>query len=365
MYSREPLLCGFVGEFKVFVWCPLMADQTAETYCPVYDMSGLNQSLHSNLENFLECTAPNVRAHHIPKTCIQDMDRNDYWQDSDAESVEYFNLGDLWDIYDEPSAYGTGVPILLNSSTEETVIQYYVPYLSALQLYTTRSYGKFRTSREESDSSDSEIKESNIDSWSDSSDNDKVFGSLINTSDRSEGWDADSEDSGFDQDRHRDRLGYLSFQYFERASPYERVPLMEKINEFSRSNPLLMSLRSVDLCPASWMAVAWYPIYHIPTGRSIKDLSACFLTYHTLSPFFQENEVFDCDREKRTKTNNTHSIALPPFGLATYKMQGNLWLSAESVDQQRLESLLCAADSWLKQLGCRHPDFNFFVSHSM
>lgn len=342
----------------------LMADQTAETYRPVYNMSG---KLHSNLESFLDCTTPNVRAHHLPKTCIRDMDRNDYWQDSDAEFVEYFTLGDLWDIYDEPSAYGTGVPILLNSS-EETVIQYYVPYLSALQLFTTKSYGQFRTPREESDSSDSEIKESNIDSWSDCSD--KVFGSLMNMSDRSEGWDAASDDSGFDQEncwqlRYRDRLGYLSFQYIERAPPYERVPLMDKINEFSRSYPELMSLRSVDLCPASWMSVAWYPIYHIPTGRNVKDLSACFLTYHTLSPFFQENEVFDCDREAKAETNDTHSVALPPFGLATYKMQGNLWMPAECVDKQRLVSLHCAADTWLKQLGFRHPDFNYFVSHSM
>lgn len=85
-----------------------------------------------------------------------------------------------------------------------------------------------------------------------------------------------------------------------------------------------MSLRSVDLSPASWMAVYWsfsissslfsdrislldllysfkvltkevclmfddirYPIYHIPMGRTIKDLSTCFLTYHTLSSSFQ------------------------------------------------------------------------------
>ena len=31
------------------------------------------------------------------------------------------------------------------------------------------------------------------------------------------------------------------------------------------------------------MSVAWYPIYRIPTGRSLRDLSACFLTYHALS----------------------------------------------------------------------------------
>ncbi|KAL5982967.1 hypothetical protein ACLOJK_017047, partial [Asimina triloba] len=44
------------------------------------------------------------------------------------------------------------------------------------------------------------------------------------------------------------------------------------------------------------------------------------------------------------------SISLPPFGLATYKMQGNLWINHETTDQERIISLLSAADSWLKQL---------------
>jgi hypothetical protein len=30
-----------------------------------------------------------------------------------------------------------------------------------------------------------------------------------------------------------------------------------------------------------------YPIYHIPYQRNVKDLSACFLTYHTISSSFQ------------------------------------------------------------------------------
>lgn len=30
-----------------------------------------------------------------------------------------------------------------------------------------------------------------------------------------------------------------------------------------------------------------YPIYHIPARRNVKDLSACFLTYHTISSAFQ------------------------------------------------------------------------------
>ena len=45
----------------------------------------------------------------------------------------YFVLGDLWESFKEWSAYGAGVPLLLNGS--DSVVQYYVPYLSGIQLY--------------------------------------------------------------------------------------------------------------------------------------------------------------------------------------------------------------------------------------
>ena len=45
----------------------------------------------------------------------------------------YFCLGDLWESFREWSAYGVEVPLILNGS--ESVKQYYVPYLSGIQLY--------------------------------------------------------------------------------------------------------------------------------------------------------------------------------------------------------------------------------------
>ena len=36
----------------------------------------------------------------------------------------YFVLGDLWESFEEWSAYGAGVPLLLNGS--DSVVQYYV-----------------------------------------------------------------------------------------------------------------------------------------------------------------------------------------------------------------------------------------------
>ena len=45
----------------------------------------------------------------------------------------------------------------------------------------------------------------------------------------------------------------------------------------------MLSLSSSELHPYSWLAIAWYPIYRIPAGRTLHDLSACFLTYHSLA----------------------------------------------------------------------------------
>ncbi|KAJ4825057.1 hypothetical protein Tsubulata_040385 [Turnera subulata] len=307
---------------------------------------GSNQS---NLDCFLHCTTPLVQSQSLPKSEMRNLNR--LWHPWERETVEYFTLGDLWNCYDEWSAYGAGVPIVLNNS--ETLVQYYVPYLSAIQIYTSNSY--VNGFREETESGDGETRDSYSDSCSDESESDKLWR-----------WDGcSSDEGGFEQDNlwHlSDRLGNLYFQYFERSTPYARVPLMDKINGLARRYPGLMSLRSVDLSPASWMAVAWYPIYHIPMGRTIKDLSTCFLTYHTLSSSFQDMDMEDDMESPKRKRKEGENISLAPFALATYKMQGNVWVTGNcGRDQERLGSLLSVADSWLKQLRVQHHDFNYFT----
>ncbi|CAI0460943.1 unnamed protein product [Linum tenue] len=317
-------------------------------------------STQSNLDCFLHFTTPVVESHSLPKSEIRNLNR--LWHPWERETVEYFTLGDLWNCYDEWSAYGAGVPISLSNG--ETLVQYYVPYLSAIQIFTSNSSSVNGLSRyrEETESGDGETRDSFSDSCSDESE----------SSDKLCRWGegSSSDEGGFEQEtlwHLNDRLGYLYFQYFERSTPYGRVPLMDKINGLARRYPGLMSLRSVDLSPASWMAVAWYPIYHIPMGRTIKDLSTCFLTYHTLSSSFQEFWRSDMDLEDdiekpERKRKAGESISLPPFGMATYKMQGSVWVSGNcGRDQERLVSLLSVADSWLKQLRVQHHDFNYFT----
>lgn len=143
---------------------------------------------------------------------------------------------------------------------------------------------------------DSDIAEFESDSCSDDSGSDNLSRSLSNNSSRT--WDVVSEDSSFDQESScpmRDRLGHLYLQYVEMSSPYWRIPLTDKvapcsilltcevcsfssvsqlelcvnmhawnwynslsqITELAQHHPALTTLKSVDLSPASWMAVAW------------------------------------------------------------------------------------------------------------
>ncbi|PSR89140.1 Pyridoxine/pyridoxamine 5'-phosphate oxidase [Actinidia chinensis var. chinensis] len=290
------------------------------------------------------------------------------------DTMEYFTLGDMWEFYNEWSAYGVGTPVVLNDG--DTLVQYYVPYLSAIQIYTNKSSPSLiRSTREDND-----VGECEVEFWSDDSESDKLSRSLSNNS--SKGWDATSLDSSVDHEASwtmRDRLGHLYFQYYETCSPYWRIPLVDRITEFAHNYPGLGTLKSVDLSPASWMAIAWYPIYHIPTKGNVKDLSTCFLTFHTLSSSFQDttadddsdvgkdihcSEVVDEILGGKSKTKGSGEIYLPPFGLATYKMQGNLWINPEASDHERLIYLHSAADSWLKQLNVQHHDFMFYTSHT-
>ena len=129
--------------------------------------------MQSNLDCFLHCTTPVVQSQSLPKVCIfffffqfslggfltnrfhfryqflyviiffffwlqtEIRNLNRLWHPWERETVEYFTLGDLWNCYDEWSAYGAGVQVALNNG--ETLVQYYVPYLSAIQIFTSNS----------------------------------------------------------------------------------------------------------------------------------------------------------------------------------------------------------------------------------
>ncbi|KAL6538276.1 hypothetical protein OROGR_012264 [Orobanche gracilis] len=260
--------------------------------------------VQTNLESFLYCTTPVVQSQLLSKSETRKLNR--LWHPWEREKVDYFVLGDLWNSFDEWSAYGAGVPIV--SDDGQNLIQYFVPYLSAIQIFTSNS--SVNSFRDETDSV-SGTRDSFSDTFSDESESEKLSR-----------WDGCSSEEGvFEQDSFwlpNERLGNLYLQYFERSSPYGRVPLMDKISSLAQRYPGLLSLRNMDL-----------------------------------------EDGFENVRGKRMEGE---SISVPPFGLASYKMQGDVWMSDKNGnDRERIVSLLSVADSWLKQLRVQHHDFNYFM----
>ncbi|XP_022766031.1 uncharacterized protein LOC111310919 [Durio zibethinus] len=335
-----------------------------------YKESGV---LSSNLQRFLESTRPSVLAQYFSKTTVRG------WRTSDVEFQPYFTLGDLWESFKEWSAYGAGVPLVLDGS--DGVVQYYVPYLSGIQLYgeSMQANAKPRLAGEESDGD--YIRDSNSDGNSDyeiekgikfsreqpsqyNLANKIPFGvSSLSISDENstlqEGFSSDDGETGNSQH-------HLLFEFFEQDTPYSREPLADKIFDLACKYPGLKTLRSCDLLPISWISVAWYPIYRIPTGPTLKDLDACFLTYHFLCTPREGSEsghtpfvVYPNEADGIPK------ISLPVFGMASYKFKGSMWTETGVRERQHANSLMQVAENWLRLLQVNHPDFQFFASHGM
>ncbi|CAN1150805.1 hypothetical protein LINPERPRIM_LOCUS17993 [Linum perenne] len=144
--------------------------------------------------------------------------------------VDYFTLGDLWECYNEFSAYGVRTKVSLDNGN--TVYQYYVPFLSGIQIYL-----------KESSASRNDPRSSGGDDTS----------SMMVENDLT-GGDGGNNNSGNTTEK---KFGHLYFNYFEVSPPYKRIPLRKKVAELATKYPELMTLRSVDLSPASWMAIAW------------------------------------------------------------------------------------------------------------
>ncbi|KAG7558367.1 hypothetical protein ISN45_Aa05g000320 [Arabidopsis thaliana x Arabidopsis arenosa] len=305
-------------------------------------------SSSSNLDRFLESVTPSVPAQFLSKTSLRERRADD-----DYKPVPYFVLGDIWDSFAEWSAYGTGVPLVLNNN-KDRVIQYYVPSLSAIQIYAhSHSLNSSLKSRRPGDSSDSDFRDSSSDVSSDS-DSEQVSARVDRISLR----DQHQEDSSSDDGEPLGSQGRLMFEYLERDLPYIREPLADKVFDLAAQFPQLMTLKSCDLLPSSWFSVAWYPIYRIPTGPTLKDLDACFLTYHSLHT--PSGGKGSAQSMSLMQARESEKMSLPVFGLASYKFRGSLWTPIGGSEHQLVNSLFQAADKWLHSCNVNHPDFLFF-----
>uniref|UniRef100_A0A7N0UVL6 Uncharacterized protein n=1 Tax=Kalanchoe fedtschenkoi TaxID=63787 RepID=A0A7N0UVL6_KALFE len=192
-----------------------------------------------NLERFMDAVTPSVPAQYFSKTTMRGL------RSSNEESQPYFELRDLWESFKEWSAYGAGVPLLMNDN--DGVVQYYVPSLSAIQLYG-ECHSSVSTSRRSDEDSDIDaFKDSSSDSSSDCEPQQAKYNSklqnhtfMTNDMERLSLMHRHSElqeDSSSDESESPNAQGHLMFEYFERSSSYTREPLADKISDLARWFP--------------------------------------------------------------------------------------------------------------------------------
>ncbi|MBA0616655.1 hypothetical protein Godav_026157, partial [Gossypium davidsonii] len=194
----------------------------------------------SNLERFLESTTPSVPAQYFSKVdshLYNDPTTVRGWRTCDVEFQPYFVLGDLWESFKEWSAYGAGVPLVLDGN--DGVVQYYVPYLSGIQLYGESA--KQRLAGEESEND--YYRDSSSDGSSDyeigkgikfSREQCSRFSLTNEIPFRVRSLSISDENSmlqeGFSSDdcETRNSRDHLLFEFFEHKTPYSREALADK-----------------------------------------------------------------------------------------------------------------------------------------
>lgn len=315
----------------------------------------------ANLDRFLESTTPVVPAQYLSKASKRG------WRKYDGvELSPYFNLGDLWESFKEWSAYGAGVPLVLNGG--DCVVQYYVPYLSGIQLYMDSSRIPWR-SRLPGEECNPGLHQ---DTGSDASSESEAERAIRQRRDSAITSNLKDQHGLFGAENGVCNQGSLPvFQYLEHDPPYGREPLADKISLLANKFPQLKTYRSCELLPCSWISVAWYPIYRIPIGPTLRDLDACFLTFHSLSTPLKNScnghsELHGGSfgvKDVNDFTQMSAKLSLPVFGLASYKFKGSIWTNNNLNERQFASSLLQAAENWLHLLKVDHPDFRFFLSH--
>ncbi|KAL3644743.1 hypothetical protein CASFOL_009923 [Castilleja foliolosa] len=282
----------------------------------------------TNLDRLMESVTPFIQARYSSEV------RRRGRRAREVDSLPFFYLEDLWEFFNEWSYYGAGVPLLLNEKVP--TVQYYVPYLSGIELYIDPSSQNGGPNK----GIDAESYRLN----------------KLSLGNKSASEVAHSR-------------GSASFQYLERESPFNRRPLADKMSMLASERPELSKIKSCDLLPTSWICVAWYPIYRIPIGPTLEDLKASFLTFHSLSTQSKGNIPprfhFHAPNTRTVRgiADPTAKFSLPVFGLASYKLKGSIVSPCGPHECEQEKSLLQAVDNWLDGLKVTLPDYQYFRTH--
>ncbi|KAK3225775.1 hypothetical protein Dsin_005637 [Dipteronia sinensis] len=297
------------------------------------------------------------------------------------------SLGCLWQWYEKHGSIGLEIRAEDFEQTKRLGVDrfsfraYFVPLLSAIQLFRNSKSRSIKNSNQVSTPGVSEV--SKTGETLKSSTNVchlPIFSLLVPQPRTSVSAKEDLSVPSVDMTSSKDPE--LLFEYFESEQPRQRRPLYEKIQELVNGDgPSKLQvygdpshLNSINLCdlhPRSWYSVAWYPIYRIPDG----NFRAAFLTYHSLGHMIR--------RVAKVDSASTEAFVVSPVvGLQSYNAQSECWfqLSPSAVSQasenpsgilkERLRTLEKTASLMARAVVNkgdqksvnRHPDYEFFHS---
>lgn len=324
----------------------------------------------NDLEIFIHSATPVIG--HVPCMKISNCSQDQLVRSSICQQyMSNIYLRNIWEWYEEPGCYGLEVRDLNDHSsitphrTNSEFCAYFVPYLSAIQL--------FGSSTKNMDNGVGVEEKHMLRASSTTSllSSQPVPVKLHKPFEQSNTF---FSESSFSTHNH----GELIFEYFETEQPSFRPPLFEKIKELSSldlsgDSEKLQNVKLCDLHPASWYCVAWYPVYRVPHG----NFRASFLTYHLLSKLVPQMSSPELSGGQHTR------IVCPVVGLQGYNDKGEQWFelrcpdplkpSGAEVVKERLRTLRRGALAMSRAVIPRgseessanhHPDYEFFLSRS-
>ncbi|KAG2381775.1 hypothetical protein C9374_006159 [Naegleria lovaniensis] len=130
----------------------------------------------------------------------------------------------------------------------------------------------------------------------------------------------------------------IIFEFYETVSPDLRYPLIDRIEELSKDNSILMEGTTDDFnLDKSWFSIAWYPI--LCHNNTINWLKGQIITYHKFAPSqfvidtpiltssHSKNEFDELIVEKRKLSNQQPDLCYyaPIIGFLPYKLKSETW----------------------------------------
>ncbi|XP_008648212.1 uncharacterized protein [Zea mays] len=330
----------------------------------------------ADFENFVYSASPVVHCSSCSvgcKSCLQECVKDGLC----LHQTPDITLRTVWQWYEEPSCYGLDVKAqdlwrskaLWNSHCQFTT--YFVPYLSAVQLFS-------QPKRTSGGSIDKESIHRDVTCETSPQLNlPPIFAKLF----PKQSVPVNKPSTLRTEDDQQSADGELVFEFFEYEQPYSRRQLFDKVNELIAGakpsncqisgDPKNLEASLHDLHPASWYCVAWYPIYRIPDGK----FQATFLTYHSLGHWI------------RRSSSAGGAAVLPVMGLQSYNAKAEWWFEMSKSESEGGQSQASEASEILKERSRtlseaaavlsrasvlkngqmsrnRHPDYEFFLSRS-